>query len=210
MRLQQIGREVNLPEYEDEVEQIVADIVEQMYVKFSKELVFDIIDEVADEEAEKKVLRKYPEIKEVIKTANQNAPINFIDFELDDIADDEVEKVKRCHVPAERLIIDCNRKDINGEYIDNLLDERESGDDLATGKSKWTSNFESPGRTTLDITITVKDEYPPLTLTHYALKSADNLPEQDPSSWQLLPISVFDREGGQDEDFPSDNEILHE
>ena len=37
-----------------------------MYVKFSKELVFDIIDEVADEEAEKKVLRKFPEIKEVI------------------------------------------------------------------------------------------------------------------------------------------------
>ena len=30
----------------------------------------DIIDEVANEEAEKKVLRKYPGIKEVIETAN--------------------------------------------------------------------------------------------------------------------------------------------
>ena len=86
-------------------------------------------------------------------------------------------------MPAERLIIVCNRKDINGERVDFLLDERENDADSVTGTCKWTSNFESPGETTLDITITLKDKYPPLTLTHYAIKSADNLPEQDPLSW---------------------------
>ena len=94
-----------------------------------------------------------------------------------------MEKVKRCHVPAERLIIECNRKDINGERVDYLLDERESGAESVTGTCKWNSNFEIPGRSTLDITITLKDEYPPLTLTHYALKSANDEPDRDPSSW---------------------------
>ena len=42
---------------------------------------------------------------------------------------------------------------------------------------------------TIDVTIRVKDEYNPIFLTHYALKSASDVPERDPKEWQLFAVS---------------------
>ena len=42
---------------------------------------------------------------------------------------------------------------------------------------------------TIDITIRVKDEYYPIFLTHYALKSAGDYQERDLKEWQLFAVS---------------------
>ena len=51
--------------------------------------------------------------------------------------------------------------------------------DSVTGNSQW----QAPLDRAIDITITVKDEYFPIIITHYALKSAGDAPERDPKRW---------------------------
>ena len=99
--------------------------------------------------------------------------------------------MKRCLVPYERLDISCNAESVNGEDIQNLFDEQEyKGPSEAI--SKWQSNLSKGGKS-LNITISVKDEYPPIILTHYALKSADGAPDRDPKHWKLFYFDEEDR-----------------
>ena len=42
---------------------------------------------------------------------------------------------------------------------------------------------------TIDITMTVKDDYYPIIVSHYALKSAGDAMEHDPRKWQLIAVS---------------------
>ena len=83
-------------------------------------------------------------------------------------------------MPYDRLNIRSNRREIDFEKIEHLLDDREfSVDSLVTGTSQW----QAPLDRAIDITITVKGEYYPIIITHYALKSANDAPERDPKRW---------------------------
>ena len=102
-----------------------------------------------------------------------------------------MEKVKRCHVPYERLDISCRGKAINGEEVHYLFDEKQKGVPSGSGTSKWLSKLQAPDMHAY-ITITVKEEYPPLILTHYAFKSANDEPSRDPSQWELYYLEDDD------------------
>ena len=88
-------------------------------------------------------------------------------------------------VPYEHLEISVNRDEINGEKVDYLFDEKESGVASGSGTSKMLveNNLSTVGP--LAITITVKDEFKPIILTHYAIKSANDAEGRDPSAWAL-------------------------
>ena len=84
-------------------------------------------------------------------------------------------------MPYDRLDIRCNRREIDFEKIEYLFDDREGGVASASGVSQWqAAKLEAR---TIDITITVKDEYFPIIITHYALKSSSDAPERDPKRW---------------------------
>ena len=110
---------------------------------------------------------------------------------VEDIVEEEVEKVKRCHVPYERLDISCKSRAINKEEVHYLFDEKQKGVPSGSGTSKWLSKSESRDKK-LWIAITVKEEYPPLILTHYALKSANDAPNRDPKQWDLYYLEDDD------------------
>ena len=86
------------------------------------------------------------------------------------------------HVPYERLEIRCNKPEINGERVEFLFDDRQHGVNSGSGTSKWLAPKDN---IPTDITITVKDEFKPITLTHYAFKSANDAPGRDPAAWTL-------------------------
>ena len=86
------------------------------------------------------------------------------------------------HVPYERLEIKCNKPEINGERVDFLFDDKEHGVGSGSGTSKWLAPLET---IPTEISITVKDEFEPITLTHYAFKSANDAPERDPAVWSV-------------------------
>ena len=49
---------------------------------------------------------------------SDNAPNNFIDDILEiDIVEEQVQKMFNDHVPYERLEIECNKTEINGERV---------------------------------------------------------------------------------------------
>ena len=114
---------------------------------------------------------------------NDSAPENFLndvlENEVNEIVEDLIEMDKRCFMPYNRLDIRCNRREIDFEKVDYLLDNSEFCVDSVTGTSQW----QAPLDRAIDITITVKDEYFPIIITHYALKSANDAPERDPKRW---------------------------
>ena len=124
------------------------------------------------------------------------APEILIDQILDvEVVEEEIKKMKESHVPYEHLEITCNKTEINGEAVEFLFDDKETGVASGSGTSKWLaplqSNQNRPSRadrsdnSELAITITVKDQYSPIILTHYALKSANDAPDRDPKRWTL-------------------------
>ena len=164
-----------------------------MALKAAESLVNDLLDEIADEEAENQIIKEHPGIEEILQLANDAAPHNLIDqILLDDIVDNEIEKVKRCPVPYDHLEISCNEPAVNGEEIHYLFDESEYGAPSGSGTSKWLSNMSKGGKS-LNIIISVKDEYSPIILTHYALKSANDALERDPKHWKLFYFDEDDR-----------------
>ena len=84
------------------------------------------------------------------------APDLFLDdILIEDVVDEEVEKVKRCHVPYERLDISCESQAINKEEVKYLFDEKQKGVPSGSGTSKWLSKSTRSDKKLL-ITITVK------------------------------------------------------
>ena len=67
------------------------------------------------------------------------APANLVhdilENEIDEYVEDQIEMEKRCLMPYDRLNIRCNRKEIDFEKIDYLLDEKEGGVASASGTS---------------------------------------------------------------------------
>ena len=90
------------------------------------------------------------------------------------------------HVPYERLEIKCDKPEINRERVEFLFDDKEHGVSSGSGTSKWLAPLE---RTATEISITVKDQFKPITLTHYAFKSANDAPERDPAVWDLYCLT---------------------
>ena len=64
-----------------------------------------------------------------------------------------------------------------------LLDESTTGAKSQFGTSKW--NAATKGNVTLEITVSG----PPIRLSHYALKSANDAPDRDPRAWSMIAKS---------------------
>ena len=112
----------------------------------------------------------------------------FADLLLEEIAEVEVERRKRSDVPPSRLTIKCNTREVDNFKIENVLDDYKTN--LETFKpSKWKVKVNKRKGATIDITISVKDEYPPITLTHYQLRSSNLFQKYDPVTWALYPLS---------------------
>ena len=111
---------------------------------------------------------------------SDNAPNNFIDDILEvDIVEEQVQKMFTDFVPYEHLEISCNKTEIDREKVEYLLDEKENGVPSDFGLSKWEGPLDN---VPTEITIKVKDEFKPITLTHYAFKSSND-PSRVPSVW---------------------------
>ena len=76
-------------------------------LNFPPNLVDVVIDEVATEIVDKKVIAEKPGIVEVVDTAHKNATENLIDDVLDVVGGDQAEFEKRCLLPLDRLEISC-------------------------------------------------------------------------------------------------------
>ena len=115
---------------------------------------------------------------------SDSAPNNLIDEIIKiDVVEEQVERIFNEHVPYERLEIECNKPEINNERVEFLFDDKEHGVSSGSGTSKWLAPLAQNPKT--KITITVKDEFEPITLTHYAFKSANDASLRDPLEWGL-------------------------
>ena len=86
-------------------------------------------------------------------------------------------------MPYDCLEITCNKTEIDEEKVHYLLDDKQNGVSSRFGLSKWEGPLENDGPT--EITITVKDGFKPITLTHYELKSSNDA-SRVPSAWKLF------------------------
>ena len=101
--------------------------------------------------------------------------------------------MKRCEVPYDRLTIETNILAYKNHYpIENLFDYRRANEHSAQGLCKYhvymTQDDPSTGeRKHFDwrLTIKLKDEYPDLILTDYAIITANDEPDIDPGTWFL-------------------------
>ena len=119
-----------------------------------------------------------------MEKATIDTPSLYLDKIIDELIEYEIEKKKRCLVPYERLSIECNRKESSKKKVEYLLDDEENRVGATdSGISKWLAQFAHHEDSTLDLTITIKDQYPPLMLTHYAMKPANDNPKRDPRQW---------------------------
>ena len=82
-------------------------------------------------------------------------------------------------VPYDWLTIETNATEVNREAIHFLFDERETGVNSGSGTCKWLGTKPATAAT-IEIIITVKDDYPDLALFSYGLKTANDAPERDP------------------------------
>ena len=70
-----------------------------------------------------------------------------------------------------------------GEEVKYLFDEAVVANNQFH-TSKW--NARSSGRVTLEINVVG----PPILLSHYALKSANDAPDRDPKAWKLVAVNL--------------------
>ena len=110
-----------------------------------------------------------------------------------DIVEEQVKRMKGGPVNYERLEISVNRNEINDHKVDYLFDEKQVGvpsgeGTFSEGVSKMSVPLHSDVEGDLKITITVKDEFKPIFLTHYAIKSANEEGKSDPKDWELFVI----------------------
>jgi len=85
-------------------------------------------------------------------------------------------------VPYSRLAISSATRVHSREEARYLFDEATSGPS-AFGTSKW--NAATRGPVTLEITV---GSGPPIRLSHFALKSANDCPARDPKTWSLVAV----------------------
>ena len=103
-----------------------ARVIEIVTSKRAYDLVEESLDEVAQERAEIIVNKQLPGLKEMFDQISDSAPENFLndvlDNEANEIVEDLIEMKKRCFMPYNRLDIRCNRREIDFEKVDYLLD----------------------------------------------------------------------------------------
>ena len=85
-------------------------------------------------------------------------------------------------VAYERLSITSSEQEINNERACFLFDENQAGVASGSGTSKWLSKL---NQGTNSVTLEIVVNGPPIRLTHYALKTANDCPGRDPKSWKL-------------------------
>ena len=86
-------------------------------------------------------------------------------------------------VSYDRLRISSTTPCHCGEEAKYLLDESQVANNQFH-TSKW--NAKSSGRVTLEINVVG----PPILLSHYALKSANDFPGRDPRVWKLVAVNL--------------------
>ena len=101
----------------------------------------------------------------------------LLDQLVDEYIEAKAEKMKRCEVPWDRLTIESNGKvTASNGTVDHLFDYRFASETEAQGINRFIAeppnvfeNKEFHITDNLTVTVKVKDGYPDLILTHYAI-----------------------------------------
>ena len=84
-------------------------------------------------------------------------------------------------VPYDEITISANKEFHCDESEANLLDEREDAPELLLKHSR--ANFRGNGKG-LEIYLNV--ESGPIPISHYAIKSSNDVPKRDPMKWDFI------------------------
>ena len=125
---------------------------------------------------------------------SEKAPEVLIDQLVDEYVEVKAEKMKRIEVPYDRLTIESNGDLYSNATVEHLFDDRMASEIEKQGLNKFAA--EPPNyhdhkdkkfvkTDDLTVTIKVKDGYPDLILTDYAIKTANDCPRDDPHTWYL-------------------------
>ena len=124
---------------------------------------------------------------------SEKAPEMLIDQLVDEYVEVKAEKMKRCEVPYDRLTIESNGTlGASNATVEHLFDYRFASEIEKQGLNKFAADppkiwKDNTFIKTDDLTVTIKlkDGYPDLILTDYAIRTANDCPKDDPYIWFL-------------------------